>query len=85
MVIVPHPPQSPDLAAFDFALFPKLEMKLKGRCFEAVSDIHRETQAVSTASRKMTSSVLLRSGKNDGITIYVPNETILKEMAAEIE
>jgi hypothetical protein len=28
MVIVPHPPYSPDLAPCDFALFPKLEMKL---------------------------------------------------------
>jgi histone-lysine N-methyltransferase SETMAR len=30
MVIVPHPPYSPDLAPCDFALFPKLKMKLKG-------------------------------------------------------
>jgi hypothetical protein len=46
MVIVPHPPYSPDLAPCDFALFPKLKMKLKGRRFETVSDIHRESQAV---------------------------------------
>jgi transposase len=30
MVIVPHPPYSPDLAPCDFFLFPKLKMKLKG-------------------------------------------------------
>jgi hypothetical protein len=29
MVIIPHPPYSLDLAR-DFALFPKLKMKLKG-------------------------------------------------------
>jgi hypothetical protein len=29
--------------------------------------------------------VLLKRGKNDGITVYVPKETILKEMAAKIE
>jgi histone-lysine N-methyltransferase SETMAR len=46
MVIVPHPPYSPDLAPFDFALFHKLNMKLKGRRFETVSDIQRELQAV---------------------------------------
>jgi histone-lysine N-methyltransferase SETMAR len=46
MVIVPHPPYSPDLVPCDFALFPKLKMKLKGRRFETVSDIHRESQAV---------------------------------------
>jgi hypothetical protein len=39
MVIVPY---SPDLAPCDFALFPKLKMKLKGRRFEKVSDIQRE-------------------------------------------
>jgi histone-lysine N-methyltransferase SETMAR len=36
MVIVPHHPYSPDLAPCDFALFPKLKMSLKGRCFETV-------------------------------------------------
>jgi hypothetical protein len=45
MVIVPHPPYFPDLAPCDFALFPKLKMKLKGR-FKTVSDSQRESQAV---------------------------------------
>jgi hypothetical protein len=46
MAIVPHPPYLPDLAPCEFVLFPKLKMKLKGRCFETVSDIQRELQAV---------------------------------------
>jgi hypothetical protein len=46
MVIVPHPPYLPDLAACDFALFPKLKMKLKGQHFEIVSDIQRESHMV---------------------------------------
>jgi histone-lysine N-methyltransferase SETMAR len=46
MVILPHPPYSLDLVPCDFALFPKLKMKLKGRHFETVSDILRESQAV---------------------------------------
>jgi hypothetical protein len=46
MVIIPHPPYSPDLAPCDFALFPKLKMKLKGQHFETVSDIEWELQAV---------------------------------------
>jgi hypothetical protein len=33
----------------------------------------------------MTSTVLLKCGKNHGIAVYVPKETILKEMAAKIE
>jgi transposase len=46
MVIVPHPPYSPDLAPCEFALFPKLKMKLRGRLSEIMSDITRESQAV---------------------------------------
>jgi hypothetical protein len=38
----------------------------------------------STALRKVTSKVLLKHGKNDGITVYVPKKTILK-MTAKIE
>jgi hypothetical protein len=45
MVIVPHPPYSLDLALCDFALFPKLKIKQKGRRFKTVSDIQRESQA----------------------------------------
>jgi hypothetical protein len=33
----------------------------------------------------MTSTVLSRGGKNVGIAIYVPKETIVKEMVAKIE
>jgi hypothetical protein len=33
----------------------------------------------------MTSTVLLKCRKNDGIAIYAPKETVLKEMAAKIE
>jgi hypothetical protein len=29
--------------------------------------------------------VLLKRGRNNGIAVYVPKETILKEMAAKIE
>jgi hypothetical protein len=45
MVIVPYTPYSPDLAPCDFALFPKLKTKLKGRRLETVSDIQRQSQA----------------------------------------
>jgi hypothetical protein len=46
MVIIPHPHYSPDLAPYDFTLFPKFKMKLKGQRFETVSDIQRESLAV---------------------------------------
>jgi hypothetical protein len=39
----------------------------------------------STALRKMASMVLLKWGRNDGIAVYIPKETVSKEMAAKIE
>jgi hypothetical protein len=33
----------------------------------------------------MTSMVLLKGTKYDGVAVYVPKEIILKEMAAKIE
>jgi hypothetical protein len=33
----------------------------------------------------MTSTVLLKRGRNYGIAVYVPKEAVLKEMAGKIE
>jgi hypothetical protein len=46
MVIVSRPSYSPDVASSDFALFFRSKMKLKGRRFETVSDVQRESQAM---------------------------------------
>jgi hypothetical protein len=86
MVIVPHPPYSQDLAPCDFALFPKLKMKLKGRRFETVSDIQRESQAVFDSIKEHDFHCAFEVWKkNDGIAVYVPKEITSKEMAAKIE
>jgi hypothetical protein len=39
----------------------------------------------SKALRKMTSTVVSKHGKKDGITLDVPKKTILKEMATKTE
>jgi hypothetical protein len=86
MVIFPHPPYSPDLALCDFALFPKLKIKLKGRCVlkqSLTSKGNRKRHSI--ALRKITSVVLLKHEKNHGIAVYVPKETIFKNMATKIE
>jgi hypothetical protein len=85
VVIVPHTPYSPDLAACDFALFPKLKMKLKGRRFETVFDIQRESQAVPDSIKENYFRGAFEAWKNNGIAVYVPKKTILKEIAAKIE
>jgi hypothetical protein len=83
MVIIPHPPYSPDLAPCDFALFPKLKMKLKGR-FETLSDIQRELQVVLDSIKENDFHGAFEAWKEDGIAVYVP-KIILKETAAKIE
>jgi hypothetical protein len=85
MVIVPHPPYLLDLAPCDFTLFPKLKMKLNGRHFETVFDIQRESQAVLDSIRANDFHGAFEEWKNYGTTVYIPKETILKEMAAKIE
>jgi hypothetical protein len=64
MVIIPLPPYLPDLAPCDFTLFPKLKMKLNGRCFEIVlvSDIQPESQAVLDSIKE--NDMLLKLGNN---------------------
>jgi hypothetical protein len=60
-------------------------MKLKERRFETVADIQRESQVVLDSIKEMTSMVPLKGRKSYGIIVYVPKETILKEIAAKIE
>jgi hypothetical protein len=84
MVFVPQPPYSPDLATCDFALFPKLKMELKGRCFETVSDIQKELQVVLGSIKENDFHGASEAWKNRWIAVYVPKETILKKMAAKI-
>jgi histone-lysine N-methyltransferase SETMAR len=46
MTVVPHPPNSPDLAPSDFSLLSRLKIKLKGRRFDTIEVIEAEWQAV---------------------------------------
>jgi hypothetical protein len=80
MVIVPHPPYLLDLAPCDYALFPKLKMKLKGRSFETVCDIWRESQAVIDSITENDFHSASEAWKNDGITVYILKETILSRL-----
>ena len=43
MVILTHPPYSPDLAPCDFALFPKLKDELKGKHFNDLDELRSES------------------------------------------
>lgn len=46
MTVILHPPYSPDLSPCDFALFPKMKLKLKSHYFETIDQIQMESQAI---------------------------------------
>jgi hypothetical protein len=52
MVIFSHPPYLLDSAPCEFALLPKLKMKLKERRFETVSDTQKELHTVLDSTKK---------------------------------
>jgi hypothetical protein len=58
---------------------------LKERHLETVSDIQWESQAVLNTIKENGFHVLLKCEENDGIGVYIPKETIIKEMAAKIK
>ncbi len=43
--VVPHPPYSPDLAPYDFWLFPAVKRDLKGTKFEMDTDVVKAVEA----------------------------------------
>jgi hypothetical protein len=44
MAVISHPQYSPDLAPCDIFLFPKMKLKLKGRRFDTIEEIHAESR-----------------------------------------
>jgi hypothetical protein len=60
-------------------------MKLKGRRFETVTGIQRESQAVLDSIKENDFHGAFEAWKSNGIPVYIPRETILLEMAAKIE
>jgi hypothetical protein len=87
MVIVPHPHYSPDFAPCDFALLPKLKMKLRGRRFRTVSDIQKELQAVLDSIKKNEFHGAFEAWKKTMGSLYtfLRKLRILKQTATKIE
>lgn len=46
LVIMPHPPYSPDLAPCDFYLFPKIKKLLGGKRFDSIENLARAVQSI---------------------------------------
>ena len=71
---VPHPPYSPDLAPYDFWLFPKLKEKLRGSCHEIIEEMK---EAVMKVIDKKSSMGPSRSCWNSTSALQ-PEEITLK-------
>jgi hypothetical protein len=52
MVMVPHPPYSPDLARCGFFLFLRMKLQLKGCHFQEVSEIQEQLPTILHAIAK---------------------------------
>jgi len=46
MMVIPHPPYSPDLTPWDFLLFPCMKGQMEGKCFADVSEVKKKTLEV---------------------------------------
>ena len=47
VILLPHPPYSPDLAPCDFFLFPKIKKELGGKWFERIQDLAHAVKLVT--------------------------------------
>jgi len=61
---LPHPQYSPDLAPWDFFLFPKLKTHLKGHHFGTVENVQTAARRVGTTSQVKTFSTAMNCGRN---------------------
>ena len=80
MTVIPHPPYSPDLAPCDFFFFPKLMLRMKGRTFDTIEEIHEESQRYLTQFQKGTSRDASKHGRNAGTAVFVQKGSTLKVM-----
>jgi hypothetical protein len=63
MTVVPHPAYSPDLAPWEFYLFPQLKIKLKAHNFETTEVTEAESQNIPTEHDFQDA---FKNGRSDG-------------------
>jgi transposase len=72
MTTLPHPAYSSDLAPCDFYVFPKMKLRLKGRCFMSIEEIQTESQQVLNMPTLEDFNECFQNGKTAGIIVYKP-------------
>jgi hypothetical protein len=81
MAVMPHPPYSPDLAPYNFFLFPN--MKLKGRRFDTIEEIQGESQRVLDTVSEKDFQKRSKNGGVNGTVVYMREGTNSRVIAAD--
>jgi hypothetical protein len=79
MSVIPHPPHSPHLAPCDFLLLPKTKLKLKGRRFDTIEEIHSESRRM--LDRKGLQEAF-QNGGDGGTGVYMRERTVSRILVA---
>jgi len=85
IITLPHPPCSPDLAPCDFYLCPKMKLQLKGRCFDRVEEIQRESQNVLGMLREQDFQHAFQQWQRRWDQCVAAQGTILKGMLPKLK
>lgn len=78
IAVSPHPPCSLDLALWGFWFFSKLNMAIKGNCFELMQFIEAATTAQGKTLTKEDSKNCFRKRQNDGISVFQARSSLLR-------
>ena len=80
-----HTPYSPDLAPMNFALFPRLKSKLRGKRFEDLDHLECQWAQCLVAMRKPGSGTLLTRGLHDSGNVLTVTASNLNKYDVNVE
>jgi hypothetical protein len=83
MAVISNPPYSPDLAPYDFFLFPKMKLKLKGRRFDTTEEIQAESQRLLDTLTEKDYQKAFQNRGDGGTGVYMREGTTSRVMAAD--
>jgi hypothetical protein len=83
MAVIPHPPQSPDLALCYSFIFSKMKLKLKERRFDNIEEIQAESQRVLDTVTGKDFQEAFQTGGDGGTGVYMREGTTSRVMATD--
>jgi hypothetical protein len=82
MDVITHPPYSLDLAPYDFFLFQKMKLKLKGCQFDTTEEIQAKSQRVLDTPTEKEFRRRSKNGGDGGTGVDMQKGTTLRVMTA---